>query len=77
VSPTVDLIRQKRDALASKREQLMANINVLAGAISICDELLQEISATALTTATEQAAQDNSEGTTDRPPARTKRKAAR
>ena len=70
MSTPLDLIRQKRDALAGKREQMMANVNVLSGAISICDELLQQLPAAA-DTATAGA------GIPANPSARTKRKAPR
>uniref|UniRef100_E6VGJ3 Uncharacterized protein n=1 Tax=Rhodopseudomonas palustris (strain DX-1) TaxID=652103 RepID=E6VGJ3_RHOPX len=36
----LDQIRARREQLAQQREQALANVNYLQGAIALCDELL-------------------------------------
>ncbi|NEW95489.1 hypothetical protein [Rhodopseudomonas sp. BR0G17] len=43
MTTALDLIRTKRDALVLKRDQMSAGVNVLAGAISVCEELIEQI----------------------------------
>ncbi|MCD0415674.1 hypothetical protein LOC51_00470 [Rubrivivax sp. JA1024] len=47
MTAVLDLIRTKRDQLVLRRDQMAAGVNVLAGAISVCDELLEQIAALA------------------------------
>lgn len=70
MTTALDLIRTKRDQLVVKRDQMSAGINVLAGAISVCDELLEQLSALApAETAPETAG-------TKKPPARSRRRSS-
>lgn len=70
MTTALDLIRTKRDALVLKRDQMSAGVNVLAGAISVCDELLEQISALAPAEAA-----PGSTGT-KKPPARSRRRSS-
>ena len=70
----LDLIRTKRDALVMKRDQMSAGINVLAGAISVCEELLEQI-ATHVPEPKAPEPPSQSAGT-KKPPARSRRRSS-